>query len=346
MIDADLALNAGALGGLLALAVLLGPWRARLGWPLMIGLVVVGLGLGFGLNVIALGAPLTPFPGEALFVLLLWLLLGRLANEAGGVFTGQSWGFAALFGAMLSGDQATATRLAPLAPTPKLAARLALVAGVGGLMSPIGSPARLLLRDIGPTGLLPVGLALLAWPYALERAPKGPGGRLAVTAVLSVVLIFGFRPEWRLPVLAFGCVALALLAGARAPDAALGAPGREVAWALTLGVLVGLARTSGALAELRLGLAWLFESSPDLALVAVVLGGAALSALAGELGAALIALSVVEAGAEPLTRPLTLVLTAGLAVGVGAVRAAAVSREARRGLVQRVIVMGIWTLGL
>ena len=159
MIDSVLVRNAGLLGGLLALAVVLGPWRARLGFPMMIGLAVVGLGLGFGLDVIALGAPLVPFPAEALFVLLLWLLMGRLTNESGGVFTGNSWGFAALFGAMLSGDQATAARLGPLAPSPKLAARLALVAGVGGLMSPIGSPARLLLRDIGPTGLLPVGRA-------------------------------------------------------------------------------------------------------------------------------------------------------------------------------------------
>lgn len=346
MIDSTLARNAGLLGGLLALAVALGPWRARLGWPGMIALCVLGLGLGVGLDVLAPGAPLEPFPAEELFVLLLWLLMGRLTNEAGGVFTGQSWGFAALFGAMLSGDQATAARLAPLAPSPKLAARLALVAGVGGLMSPIGSPARLLLRDIGPTGLLPVGLALMAWPYALERAPKGPGGRLAVTAILGVVLVLGFRPEWRLPALAFGCVVLALLAGPKAPDAALGASGREVGWALTLGLLVGLARASGALAEVRVGAELLLEAAPSLALVAVVLGAAALSTLAGELGAALIVLSVVEAGADPLTRPLTLVMTVGLTVGVGAVRAAGVAPEARRGLLLRAVVLVIWALGL
>jgi len=346
MIDSVLARNAGLLGGLLALAVVLGPWRARLGFPMMIGLAVVGLGLGFGLDVIALGAPLVPFPAEALFVLLLWLLMGRLTNESGGVFTGNSWGFAALFGAMLSGDQATAARLGPLAPSPKLAARLALVAGVGGLMSPIGSPARLLLRDIGPTGLLPVGLALLAWPYALERAPKGPGGRLAVTVILGVVLVLGFRPEWRLPALAFGCVSLGILAGPKAPDAALKAPGKEVAWALTLGLLVGLARTSGALAEVRVGLELLMETAPALAIVAVVLGGALLSTLAGELGAALIVVSIVEAGADPLTRPLTLALTVGLTVGVGAVRAAGVLPEARKGLIQRVFVLIVWALTL
>lgn len=202
-----LARNAAALGGLLGLTVLLGP--ARLRWPwLGPALALLALGTAAGLGALAPGAPLAPFPVEAALTLAGWFLLGSAARAAGGPRLPRHPGYAALLAGILMGDLAAAAWILPAVRDRALGARLAMVAAAGGLMSPIGTPARLLLSGLPELGWMPALLVLLVFPLGSTSAPELPRGRLAVSAVLLAVMGVAFTPEWRLPAVVGGAVLL------------------------------------------------------------------------------------------------------------------------------------------
>lgn len=342
-VDAPLR-NMIALGTFVVLAVLLGPARLRL--PLLgPALGLAALGLAWGLGAVAAGAPLEGLPQEATVTVLGWFLLGSAARAAGGPRLPAHPGYAAFTAGLLMGDLAAGAWLLPLVKDRALGARLAVVAAGGALMSPVGTPARLLLVDLGALAWMPIAMVALAMP--LQELPRRilPEGRWAVSAVLVATMGLAFDPAWRMAAVVGGAVVLSLMAPREARHRL---PWREMLWVLGFAGVVGAARSAGLWAELRLGLGLLLGLSPGLAVLAVVCGGAVLALLVGEAAGAVLLWSVLDAGAGAGPGPLVAALALALAVGEGGLwrgleglRATALLRSVQLAVV---LAWALWTV--
>ncbi len=298
MIVVDFMLPACALGGVAVLALVLG--RVERWWYRGPLLALLALGLGFGLKAIPLGAPLAAFPVHNAAVLAGWLLLGAGARAAGPWLPGPLGLQAALAG-MLVGDLGGAALMAGLIKEPEGAARAALVASGAALLSPVGTPASVIMQDPLAFGLLPLMLVVVVWP----RGGATPGGSKAVSALLLLVALISAFTPWAM-----------LVAGAALCLWGRQLPWRHLLWLLGLSVVAWAAHSAGATHQFALGLDYAVTLVGYREALPLLTGAAACVALiGGELSAALLVQESLDSVQFVRTSELRVVLAAGVGVG-------------------------------
>lgn len=299
----EFARNAAIGGGLLGLLAVLGPWRRFAPLAVVPALAAVGCAVGFG------WAPVDPAPSSSVLTLVLWLVLGLLARAAN-VWMPRHAGVAAVVGGLLLGDLATALLLGPRCKDGETAIRVALVASGAAIISPIGTPATLMLGTSPALLALAVPLVLVAWP----RAELDGGGSKAALGVLTgLVGLLLFLPAHTTPwILLGGCVPLLGLAlrGLRTTPV----PWGPLVWVLGAAVLLTSVDHAGTLNEAAIGIEWLLDIAPAATRYGLFGVAAFAAAVAGEgagsLAAADLLSTFVELGAAPRA-----VLIAGLGIG-------------------------------
>ncbi len=298
----ELVRNAVVLGALVGLALV--PWRSRWRVPALGLALVVGLPLAWGLQALA-GSFAAGSPHVGLLSLLAWVAFTRLAAAAGGPWLrGPAWLVAPALGAFI-GDWGAALLLAPLAPSPGIAARWVLGALAGGWLALPGTAA----SSAGLGGEAPV---VLAGVLLLIAAPPGrvdQQGSPPVTALVVTVGVAAALFQDHLPFLLGGGALVLAARGARAPGLL-----RDTLGLALLGGLVWLTRHAGVLHELRWGLEWLAGlGGPGLAGVCVATALAA--SVGSEVGVGLLlhgALDTTHLLDQPM---LPTALVTGLVLG-------------------------------
>ena len=296
--------NLAVGGGLLAVTALLALGRRR--WWAAVLPLGGAVGLAVGLRWMPF-EPLAGAPVPEVATLLVWVLMGCAARVARPMLP-RNAGLAALIAGGLMGDIAAMVLLAPRAPDGRTAARMACVASAGALLSPIGTPATLLL--VGPAELAPVAalLALVAWPGA--RRLDGSGSPTASILLVATAAAAAAWPHGSITAMAF-CAALLAGLGLRA-QRTLRLPWGRLLFLVAVSAVAWSARHAGlweqaiAGVERVAGASWL-----DPALAA---GAFLLAALVGEPTAALALASMLDTAAHPLP-PLALPLALGVGVG-------------------------------
>jgi hypothetical protein len=236
--------------------------------PALVGLVGLA-GLGFGARALGATAPRSP----------------RALAAA-----------AALGGALFGGLPAAAV-LVPSAPDGKSGARIALIAHAAGLLSPLGSPARLLVAwDVAATlALTPVALLGIAscWPWRAASTAAAPPPRsrprapLVALILASAALVSVLGPVGAAPLLAAPALVRDAPAAPRSPRAPwAGARLALAAWAI--GAMVTLGGGAWWLARGLIGADHLVGPAP------LVMAGVALGALGEPVVVASLARSASE----------------------------------------------------
>ncbi|MEC7242859.1 MAG: hypothetical protein VXW32_16620 [Myxococcota bacterium] len=315
-----LVVPAAALGAPLVVALLLGHWKRRR-TPLVGILVLVGAVLGVYLGALDLGARLDGGPWESLWLLLVWLEFTLLIQWAGGLPLRGPLGPLAFFGGALVGEVGAALLICPRAGAASNRARVALTASAGALLSPMGSPVTLLLVEAGHFGvLLPLLLAAVAWPRGwaqddpsaplLPLTTTGANRNGVVVGAVLLAVVWGPSPIWAL----FGGCLVLMFSNIRHRGRPPASWSLQL-WVCAMAVLAFFSLSSGALWEVKEGLRLLLESGGDGVQEGAVLVGAALSAVGTEIGAAVLGVTVGEAGLREISPEVWSPLCAGLAVG-------------------------------
>ncbi|MCP4803989.1 MAG: hypothetical protein GY913_08850 [Proteobacteria bacterium] len=281
----------------------LGPWRRFAPLAVVPALAAVGCAVGFA------WAPVDPAASPNVLTLVLWLVLGLLARAAN-VWLPRQAGVAAVVGGLLLGDLATALLLGPRCKDGETAIRVALVASGAAIVSPIGTPATLILGTSPALVALAVPLVLVAWP---RGELDGGGNKTALGVLTGLVGLMLFLPADTTPwVLLGGCVPL-LGMGLRSLRTTP-VPWGPLAWVLGAAVLLTSVDHAGTLNEAAIGIEWLFGIAPAATRYGLF-GVAALSAAvagegAGSLAAADLLSTFLELGPAPRAA-----LVAGLGIG-------------------------------
>lgn len=286
------------LGCVLGVTLLLA--RLERWWPLALGLAALAVGLAVGLQVLPQGAPLASWRGLDLAVLLGWLMLGAGARKLRPRLWGPL-GLQAVVAGLVLGDLGAAALMAGLVEDPEKRARAALVASGAALLSPIGTPATLLMARPWELGLLPLALILVVWP----RGEASSEGRIAVTVGLAAVAGLAL---WSPLVVAVAGLGVALWTRQL--------PWRAMVWLAGLSVVAAAAQSSGAVHQLGLGLDYLvLAAGPDLAHLALAGAVSGIALLSGEAPAALVFQQVIEANHLFKDPALPALLAASVGVG-------------------------------
>ena len=304
----------------LVLALLVGHWNARRAW-IASGLLVVGLGLGAHYGAVALEARGAGGPWDNLWMVLVWVEFTLLIRWAGGFPLRGPLGPLAFLGGALIGEIGATLLLSPRAGSRSNAARVALTASAGALISPLGSPVTLLVLEPGQLGWgLPVALALLSWPRGwaqddplrpvLPLTSNGINRNLGVVAFTLAALVLGPSPLWALFA---GCMALMIL-NIRTQGKPPSSWGVQI-WIASVAGLVFLSQSSGAFWEIKEGINLLFENAPIFYDGLAVLAGAVVSVIATEEAGAMLVSSLADTGLHELNSTALAALGAGMAVG-------------------------------
>jgi hypothetical protein len=300
--------NATAAGVLLGGTLLLGLTRLR--WWAALPVLLGSLGLILGMGSLP-EPPLTAFPGRGLLTLLLWLAFGVAARAARPLLP-RSLGVAAVVAGALMGDLAAALLLAPQARDARTAARVGLCCAAGGLLSPMGTPATLLLVEASLLAPIALPLALLAWP----RGQRDQAGSLPATGLLATLTVLAsVLPELRLPLLALGAAMLAALGRARLRPILAETPMALFGWLVAAAVAAWAALHLGLLQQIQVGLETTLDVLPDQGPVLVAGAASLVSLLAGEGAGALLLEATLGATWTGPSESLPTALALGLAVG-------------------------------
>ena len=271
----DFVLGAGVCGGLLGAALLAA--RQRRGWWFGLLLLIAAIVAGITQGWLPRGAPLEGAPLTQTAVLAGWLLLGAGARAVGVWLPGPLGLQAALAGLLIGDVGASALFLGAIQDRAR-AAQPALLAGAMGLLSPVGTAVQV-VADVD-VGLLPLALAAVVWP----RGPGLGGANRAATLGLAAVAVVAWFTPW--VVVGAGTV----LAVTRRQ-----VPWRALIWVASIGGLVWVAASSGALHQTALGLDYLIASlGPDVGPVALATLVATVGLLVGENALALTLSGITE----------------------------------------------------
>lgn len=269
----------------------------------------------FALGAFPKGDPLEALPGVEVARLGAALLMGALARAAGGPRLPVQRGLAAVVVGALLGGLNGAALIATLETDRARASRLALAAAAAGLLSPVGSPATLLLHAWPTLVPLALGMVALSLPgrVILQDKPVLPGRPIVTLLLLLVGVVAAVVSEPLWPLLG-GCALLAVLARRE-----FGALPRllsfaSVVWVIAAGSVVGLARASGLLWQAQQGLVYM-EGRDGAVGLGVFLAAALVAMIGGELFAALAVSSLLGTWAGTPPTSLALPLIAGAAVG-------------------------------
>lgn len=304
MID-PLLRNALLFGALALAAVLLGGgWMGgavhRWRWATASVLAVGGVGAGLALRVLDPRPWYWGAPWEQALALALWVVVARGVARHGLPLAGPVVVVAPALG-FLAGDLGAALLLARVEP--RLRGRAVTLAVAGALLSPLGTPATLVLGPVSPW--VAAGLALAG--LGGGRLALDGDRRLVPALALAVALCLAL-PAARLPALA------ALAAGLVATGG--GVPWRDLVWVGAVAVLAGVATSAGAVMAVIEALQSLAAVLPEASLAAGAAAGAVLALAGGEVAAALLVAALLGLGVTADPRWLQ-VLAVGVAVGSG-----------------------------
>jgi hypothetical protein len=316
----DFVLGAGVCGGLLGAALLCA--RQRRGWWFGLLLLTAAVIAGITQGWLPRGAPLEGAPLTQTAVLAGWLLLGAGARAVGIWLPGPLGAQAALAGLLIGDVGASALFLGAIQDRGR-AIKAALLAGAMGLMSPVGTAVQL-VSDVD-VGLLPLALAAVVWP----RGPGLSGTNKAATVGLAAVAVVAWFTPW--VVVGTGLV----LAVSRRT-----APWRDLVWVLSIGGLVWVAASSGALHQTGLGVDYLVAAlGPEIGPVVLATLVATVGLLVGENALALTLFGITESvHAFKYPAVETLVFAAAATGGVTA------PLQALRYWWRQLLVLLIWTV--
>jgi len=318
--------------------------------PLRMLLLVIGASIG-GIaagNVIATDMHMLPiWTGLAYSsaTLVLWIVFGGLARAAGGVRLFRTPLLMATLAGAVMGEIAAAAMFATH-PNKKSAARMALAACGGAMMSRIGDPALLLLGaeaswiDIAPVGLL---CALVSVPGPKIQIDVG---RSTVTAVAMVVAVCAcLLPHALIAVLCVGCVVMAGMcwfngedSGSRHIDAEM------LLWVLGLMMLVVLSTTGGLAELIATGIEESQETFGVWAIPALTGVSVMVAAMFDGLGGAAIGVAVMDRALSIHVDHLPMAMMLGLSVGgLGPLIVSGALREGMFRWLCQVCVVVLWS---